>query len=716
MISKITIKDVASYKKEAILETDKRVNLIYGLNGVGKSTITDYLYERDDPRFSTCCIEGLEKDDRMLVYNQRFVQDFFYEDKGIPGIFTLSKENAKAKKAIEASKQVIDKKEKEKQGLSDIFIERKNQCNKKIRKHQDKMWEIKTMYSSGDRVLDFCLDGFKGTRESLISHLLSMKKEDTDCTIDQLKLEAGDLQGDAQEKEIINMISLGVNDIEESELLSKVIVGNNDSSIAEVIKKLSNSDWVHQGMEYISHESNDGICPFCQQNTITEGFLQELKDYFDESYIQDKRAVEKLRNQYAEKVSSAIVLIERIIDDQFDESSKKAIELPFSNLKNTLKTNISWLDRKIETPSVSITLEKTSKMEAEINSVIETMNKRITEYNAKIKDVQGSRNSIKSKFWAIMRKDYDSIIESYKDESEQLLNYERDYNSKIKALDDDIKTEQDKIADNQKNTVNIDEAVENINAALLDIGISDFTIEKYSEEKALYRLQRGNDSADFKSLSEGERMVISFLYFIELCKGLPKADETVNNRIVAIDDPISSLSHIYVFNIGRLIHSEFLQGTLYNQVFIFTHSLYFFYELAKRGADETQKLFRIEKDSVTSKILKMKYNEIQNDYQAYWLIVKDEQYPPALIANCMRNIIDYFFGFVERESLNNVFQKPALKKTRFQAFCRYINRESHSDGQNIFDIKEFDYSSFKEAFEAVFTEAGYAEHYKKMMR
>jgi len=39
MISKITIKDVASYKKEAILETDKRVNLIYGLNGVGKSTI-----------------------------------------------------------------------------------------------------------------------------------------------------------------------------------------------------------------------------------------------------------------------------------------------------------------------------------------------------------------------------------------------------------------------------------------------------------------------------------------------------------------------------------------------------------------------------------------------------------------------------------------------------------------------------------------------------
>lgn len=36
--------NLASYKKPAILETDKKVNLIYGLNGTGKSTFSDYLY------------------------------------------------------------------------------------------------------------------------------------------------------------------------------------------------------------------------------------------------------------------------------------------------------------------------------------------------------------------------------------------------------------------------------------------------------------------------------------------------------------------------------------------------------------------------------------------------------------------------------------------------------------------------------------------------
>ena len=718
MIRKITIQDVASYKKRAVLETDKRVNLIYGLNGVGKSTLTDYLYEGDNPRFSACNIEGLEKDDLILVYNKKFIQDYFYEEKGIQGIFTLSKENAESKKAIDYSKQIIEKKNKKKSELYERFNERKDSHNKAIKVCQDQMWEIKTQYSGGDRALEFCLDGLKNSKDALISHLLSVEKEEIDYTIDQLKHEAGELQDDAQIKENINRISLGVVDIEESELLSKVIVGNNNSSIAKVIEDFGNSDWVHQGLEYINHESNDRICPFCHQKTITEGFLQELKDYFDESYSRDKRAVEELRNQYVDKASSVISLIEGAVYGQLDELARQEIDFPLTNLKKTLNANISKLDEKIKNPSAIVTIERTSEIEAEINLVIDAMNKRINNYNARIKDIQGSRNSIKSKFWAIMRKDYDSVIKLYKNENEQFLNYERDYIINTKTLDDDIKAERDSISENQKKTVNIDEAVENIKAGLLDIGISDFTIEKYSEEEALYRLQRGDDSTDFRTLSEGEKMVISFLYFIELCKGLSKADETVNNRIVVIDDPISSLSHIYVFNIGRLIHNEFLRGQEYNQVFIFTHSLYFFYELIKKGTDESHehpKLFRIEKDSKTSKIIEMRYNEIQNDYQAYWLIVKDEQQPPALIANCMRNIIDYFFGFVENKSLNNVFQSPELRENRFQAFYRYINRESHSDSQNIFDMKEFDYNSFKDAFELVFRKTGYEDHYNKMM-
>ena len=150
-----------------------------------------------------------------------------------------------------------------------------------------------------------------------------------------------------------------------------------------------------------------------------------------------------------------------------------------------------------------------------------------------------------------------------------------------------------------------------------------------------------------------------------------------------------------------------------------THSLYFFYELTDidhNRRKETQKLFRISKPSSGSVIQEMKYEEIQNDYQAYWSVVNDPNHPPALIANCMRNIVEYFFNFVRKKDLNNVFQMPELQDTKYQAFYRYINRESHSLGQNIIDMKEFDYATFKEGLRLVFEKSEYLEHFKAMSK
>ena len=57
-----------------------------------------------------------------------------------------------------------------------------------------------------------------------------------------------------------------------------------------------------------------------------------------------------------------------------------------------------------------------------------------------------------------------------------------------------------------------------------------------------------------------------------------------------------------------------------------------------------------------------------------------------------------FFNFVEKRDLNNTFNSEKLKILDFKLFNRYINRESHSFGQNIYDFKEFNYDNFLEAF------------------
>ena len=723
MIKKITMHNVASYKNMVSLETDKKINLLYGLNGTGKSTLSDYLYNRHESKFKDCSVEGIGVSDEILVYNQQFIRDNFYETENIPGIFTLSKENKEIKKIIDDAKKNLSDLIKEKDNLE---IEKKKiifKYEKDIQEYQNVVWKIKTDFSGGDRVLEYCLDGLKANKNTLFNYLAGVDNgfQDINYTIEDLKREAIELKSGGVKESTIDRISIDVDDIEKSELLKKVIVGNKNSTVANLIEKLNNSDWVNKGLDYVDNNEEPATCPFCQQKTITKGFLEQIEEYFDKSYQEDKARLDSMMQSYVDKTSILIANIEKLEKNKFIESNQKKIDIYLLDLKRIIEHNVDIMRQKMATPSASVMLEPLQEIIFSINTIVESTNIRIAEYNNRIENIKESRSIIKEKFWKLMRNRYETVINMYNKRKEDNDAYTKQYKDKENDYNQKINEQIFIIDENMKKTVNIDEAVDNIRTALVDIGITDFGIEKYSDEEALYHLKRNEQKENnvFQTLSEGEKMVISFLYFLERCKGYTKNNSTTGNKIIVIDDPISSLSHIYVFNIGRLIHNEFLRGNKYDQIFILTHSLYFFYELTNikhEDREKTQKLFRISKNDEGSLFSVMKYEEIQNDYQSYWYILKDENQSPALIANCMRNIIEYFFNFVEKQDYNNVFQKKELQKTKFMAFNRYMNRESHSKGQNIFDIKEFDYDDFKKAFELVFRHTGYLEHYKKMMK
>ncbi|MHB9314838.1 AAA family ATPase [Fusobacterium polymorphum] len=723
MIKKITMHNVASYRNTTSLETDKKINLLYGLNGTGKSTLSNFLYNRYEPRFKDCSIDGLKASDEILVYNQQFIRDNFYETDDIPGIFTLSKENKEIKKVIEEAKKYLDELLKERNNLDEENNKNISEYEKEVQDYQNEIWKIKTEFTGGDRVLEFCLDGLKSSKNTLFNYLITLDKnfDETNYNIKNLIKEADELKLGGVKESPIEIISTDIDTIEKSELLKKVIVGNKNSTVAGLIEILNNSDWVSKGIAYVDKSEEPTLCPFCQQKTITKELIREMEEYFNKSYQQDKNALNDLLKLYLEKTSNIISIIEILKNNRFLENNKKDVDIYLLELKKIIEKNTDTLRKKIDAPSMVVILETFEELIQKINTIIKNANEMIVEYNKKIENINESKIAIKRKFWKLMRTNFDAVINIYNKKKKEKEDYEKQYTLKKKIITEKIEKQELIIKENLKKTINIDEAIDNIKITLLDIGITDFAIEKYSDEEALYHLKRKEHTENnvFQTLSEGEKMVISFLYFLERCKGNTKGDSTSENKIIVIDDPISSLSHIYIFNIGRLIHNEFLRTNKYEQIFILTHSLYFFYELTNinhKEREETQRLFRIFKNDKGSSLSAMKYEEIQNDYQAYWHIIKDENQSPALIANCMRNIIEYFFNFVEKQDYNNVFQKQELQQKKFMAFNRYMNRESHSKGQNIFDIKEFDYSDFKKAFELLFIHTGYSEHYNKMMK
>lgn len=737
MIAKITLNNIASYKHSTSLNTDKYVNLIYGLNGCGKSTLSNYLKNLQKGEYSECSIEGFDSNQEIIVYNTDFVQENFYESEQQKGIFTLSKENKDVEEKIAQAKESIKNEEERLQ----VAQEKKDEYEEsKINKENaisNKVWEIKTKYSGGDRVLEYCLDGLKGNKTALLNHILNIQKpkQEPTETIENLKNKIQSISGEnAKKYDLLNELSFNVNveNIEADKIFSKEIVGNENSTVSALITELKNSDWVKAGLKYVPDIKNENAtCPFCQQKTITVQLVENIRSYFDKSYENDLNYLKNLLESYKTAINTLPNKDVYESSPKF-ESHKKDFDLQYSNLKNTLESNKRKIEDKINTPSVTVELENTSSILAKLNSVIQKINIEIQEHNSNIDQVDKVKESVKSQFWQIMRWKYDSNIVAYEEEKKKIKAEINKESVKITETTENINNQKNLIAQLQKQTVNIDEAVERINTALFDMGISDFKIEKDNEN--FYKIKREDDSNKvFISLSEGEKMIISFLYFIELCKGKKSSTEIDKKKIIVIDDPMSSLSNIYVYNIGRMIKNEFFftidtNGQIkadkngntihpYEQVFVLTHSLYFFYELTDTKNERRkreQKLFRIQKNGTGSDIKEMKYEEIQNDYQAYWSIIKDETQPVALIANCMRNIVEYFFNFVEKTDLNNCFQKPELNSNRYQSLYRYINRESHSVGQNIYDFKELNYTDMKDAFRELFIVAGYEEHYNKM--
>ena len=75
--------------------------------------------------------------------------------------------------------------------------------------------------------------------------------------------------------------------------------------IAKLIQRLNINDWVNEGKK---HLQEDETCPFCQEETITQDFRNQLEGYFDETFISDTKKAKDLNDEY-------VRIFENLIND-----------------------------------------------------------------------------------------------------------------------------------------------------------------------------------------------------------------------------------------------------------------------------------------------------------------------------------------------------------------------------------------------------------------
>ena len=738
MIKSITMKNIGSYKEETKLETDKRINLIFGFNGTGKTLLSKEFMKNGNN------IEWYNKDNiELLVFNTFYIHNnFLIEDKSIKPIFYLGQD--------ENLKKLIQNKETEKKALEQKCkqllgeLEKNNnnekikELNKNIKNLEKSMHEIPwNIYKNNKDNYKKCLFSSFSKNDSGRFFETFMEQQTIQITMTEEEIYKKLYEFDKNDTKIIselkyidtNRINIIIND----EIFNTSIIGNKNSNIAKYIDELKNQKWIKDGYDLCLNH-NLTKCPFCQQETINENFLNELKNYFNDAYIKDIEHIQKLNTEFQE-FKNTININNYITNEKIHSNYnfRENLAILLKNIETKLQIIEKQIIEKINDPSKVIILSNIDNEIIECNNFIKEINKEILKSNEEYNNKEDTKKELIKQFWSLKKQELSDEILKKKAEIEEIENKINEKNKKVEENLDKM-AEIDKIInDNKPKLIDVQKAVSNINQQLNNMGITDFTIksiknrDNLTEDKSIleefqYTLDRNNTNAEFKTFSEGEKMIISFLYFIEECKS--KLDDN-KNIIVVIDDPISSLSSNNLFAIADII-KDLIKQKEYVQFFIMTHNLYFFDEIYRFVTNKkndknnffTNQSYHIKKYDGNSTIGILNTNITTYKYILFWgmyneiVFFKEDIYNVTL-PNIMRNILEYFCKIIFNCSYGQILTQEKYGG-KYKVLYRFVDKKSHSDTEN--EDKNLDVEQAIKLFEDFFCSNGYKEHYNAMKK
>ena len=730
MINKIKIKNIASYDNEGVtIDNLTKINFFYGANGSGKTTISNIIQAPSE--YETCAIEWRDKTPlNALVYNKRF-RDLNFSSTKIAGVFTLG--NA----SIEQIEKIKDKKIR----LDDIE-NRDKQKKASIEKLNE---EKQTSYET---FKNLCWDQLKlknDTFKEAFRGFLNDKNKFAGKVIEEYKTNTSELITFEKIQEKINVLFSSApiplapiqiegidikifSTVEKDDIWNKKIIGKSDIEIAPLIQKLNNVDWINQGRQYLQEDTD--ICPFCQQKTIDNRFRQQIEEFFDENFIKDTEMIKRLSADYRNNCDNYINMLNNIYKAEAQKEHTKLNLVLFKANIDTLdqqfKSNKDRFEIKEKEPSRIITLITTVDQVQKIQMQIMDINIKIADHNKLVENFQTERNNLISAIWKYLIEENKTIIESYLKKDNGLNLGINKLKKETDELKEQFKKLQQEIKEDNKKVTSVQASIDEINKILSIYGFTNFSI--VPTEDNCYQIKRGNGEIAQTTLSEGEITFITFLYYMQLVHGGTSPETTNENKILVIDDPISSLDETILFVVSSLIKEEIKaikKGTSnVKQLLLLTHNIYFHKEVSfidgrtNKNGDTYYWIIR-KKDNISNiHFFEMK-NPIRGSYELLWDELKrGGDLSNITIQNTMRRIYETYFkilGKYSDDDILNKFVNPQDREICRSLLC-WINDGSHCIPDDLhIGLQDENKERYFNVFQKIFKEMGHIEHYNMMM-
>ena len=513
--------------------------------------------------------------------------------------------------------------------------------------------------------------------------------------------------------------------IESLAIWDKCIVGKKDIPIARLIIQLENGDWVNQGRKYIYSGSK---CPFCQKDTIDEDFRSQLEAFFDLEFENDIEQLKKGKEEYLrakDDIRSKLAIIE---NQDLENETKFKIQQLCEKIVNCFRDNEEKINRKINEPSKKIQLDSIEKYIDEINCIIDIKNAEIIKHNNLVENYKTEKKKLIDDIWILIAKENMALISKHNNKIngfmkgiQETTNKKNQHEVKKKELELEIK-------EKNKLVTSVQPAVDEINGILKSYGFNNFSIDPSKEKNNHYQIKRPDGTLVESTLSEGEVTFITFLYFLQWIKGSQNEEDVTQDRVIVIDDPISSLDSNILFVVSSLlkdvIRKVLVGESNIKQVFVLTHNVYFHKELSfmGNGKDSNKNIhywILRKKNGITNIQYYGIEHPISSSYELLRIELKEQTNNSVItIQNTMRRIIENYFkilGKYKDEDLIDKFQDYESKEI-CRSLISWINDGSHCIPDDLY-VEALDDSleRYQEVFRMIFFHTNHIEHYNMMM-
>lgn len=742
-----TIKNIRNFIDFSCTDELSKKSIVYAPNGSGKTNLSRFLEYISDKDLDLFTLKSLEANtgsiefkiifndqtsvdqnnyistdlEQILVYNSDYIEKSVrsndFSDKNIDGQIEIEIDSDQIK-ILDLEKQLIEKNNEldaKKISLESLLA--------------TKTAEIKEWDSRGRLVVaELVYDNLSNAK--YISYLSNKNDKEVEGStqegwvnakenFDQIK----DLDPD-HDKISYNFDKLRIDRLDlswiENNCIKKMkFINPPTGEIKEHIEKLTN-EWIRAGLK--THERDNVRCPFC---------LQDLADKGNDVILKYKAHIESEKAKFEEKIDLEMGNITSFISDleKLNNTAKALFDIRTKNLHLTQSwadidpSNIihklnnikSKLIDKRENPGLEIfftvkeeekteeqKVEETSKYFFDLKNDIEKNNSDIVVNNKGVDQINRQLTSIgnrQTELRKLLGQKY--LVEVYEANITSIEKRDRII-AQIEQIKQDI-TEAKKALPSKEVAIKI--------VDLFNIYIKQIGIEKYKasiqSDKIVLKLNNTYDiSSDVKNLlSEGEKNVIAFSYFLASSIRRLTSSEKYSNGIFVIDDPICSVGYKYFYGVCDVLKNFYKttqdeiwkknDSTPCPQLIILTHNVQFYNMLASNIFKEKATYFGLEHESGKHVLKKLNSNKL-SEYKTSLRRVKryrDNVDIEENVGNDIRRVLETICNFHGYNELNQDNIKSILTSIS-GPLLSFAHDSSHEDVNNYED--PFDPTQYKE--------------------